>query len=471
MTNAFILLSLKELRFDYCWSEFLKVFSSNGAEMFTHERCFEDHRGVVELQFGEGNFVTLQTQLYSRYSRLNLEFVIVRRSLHSGDLQADFFILSLNQTRPQLYYKDGRASSFLLIVDSSNTSVNVSDVSVFSQYIVQVYLVDVNGDIYKSDSVVVQTDEGACKPQSTLTAKNGTLYSPNYPCSFHGLHYCRWTIEPQLGGSAVKAIWINFNSFEVNGDGPYCRSNNWLRVATGEDAQYNNDTLLCGYIEPFSLIVHGDQAELALQYTNTYRYSNGFSVWYLGLEDPLIDTVLSSWQLLVHNITSSSVSVEWEDFPFSVSITHFMVMFTEEKTNISVLFKVWSLYDRYYFVNKLLKPHRMYEFQLLAFTGGVKNVTYSTEIQTITTGAGAPSRAPTNVRVRNFQPNEILVLWDAVKPQYTNGQIQGYTVHYRDYYYYYYYYYYGDHAKNVTINDPNVFQMVLRGLNGGSSTK
>ncbi|XP_068760036.1 MAM and fibronectin type III domain-containing protein 2-like [Montipora capricornis] len=142
MTNAFILLSLKELRFDYCWSEFLKVFSSNGAEMFTHERCFEDHRGVVELQFGEGNFVTLQTQLYSRYSRLNLEFVIVRRSLHSalspstawnihgfntsqkslfvdwsnvpGDLQADFFILSLNQTRPQLYYKDGRASSFFL---------------------------------------------------------------------------------------------------------------------------------------------------------------------------------------------------------------------------------------------------------------------------------------------------------------------------------------------------------------------
>ena len=72
-----------------------------------------------------------------------------------------------------------------------------------------------------------------------------------------------------------------------------------------------------------------------------------------------------------------------------------MVMFTEEKTNISVLFKVWSLYDRYYFVNKLLKPHRMYEFQLLAFTGGVKNVTYSTEIQTITTGAGGEDRVAT----------------------------------------------------------------------------
>ena len=76
-----------------------------------------------------------------------------------GDLQADFFILSLNQTRPQLYYKDG-TTSFLRIADSSNTSINVPNLPVFSQYIVLVYLVDVNGDVYKSDTIVVQTDEG-----------------------------------------------------------------------------------------------------------------------------------------------------------------------------------------------------------------------------------------------------------------------------------------------------------------------
>ena len=75
-----------------------------------------------------------------------------------GDLQADFFILSLNQTRPQLYYKDG--SSFLRVVDSSNTSINVPGLPVFSQYIALVYLVDVIGDVYKSDTIVVQTDEG-----------------------------------------------------------------------------------------------------------------------------------------------------------------------------------------------------------------------------------------------------------------------------------------------------------------------
>jgi len=59
-------------------------------------------------------------------------------------------------------------------------------------------------------------------------------------------------------------------------------------VATGEDAQYDNDTLLCGYIEPFSLVVHDDQSELALQYTEAYSPSDGFSVWYLGLDEPLI---------------------------------------------------------------------------------------------------------------------------------------------------------------------------------------
>ena len=97
----------------------------------------------------------------------------------------------------------------------------------------------------------------------------------------------------------------------------------------------------------------------------------------------------------VLNITSSSARVEWTDFPLNVSITHFMVMFTEKNTNISVLFRVKSLYDRYYFVKELLKPHRMYEFQVIAFTGGVENVTYSTEIQTITTGEGGKERVAT----------------------------------------------------------------------------
>ena len=97
---------------------------------------------------------------------------------------------------------------------------------------------------------------------------------------------------------------------------------------------------------------------------------------------------LPSWNLSVHNISSSSAFVEWTDFPLNVTISQFMVMFTEENSNLSALLQVQSLYYRGYFLYKLLKPNRMYKFQVLAFTGGVENFTYSTEIKTITTGEG-----------------------------------------------------------------------------------
>jgi len=87
--------------------------------------------------------------------------LLVNWSSIPADLRADFFILSLTQTRPQSYYKDGlRTSSFLRIVDSSNTSINVQDLPAFSQFIILIYLVDVNGNVYKSDTIVVETDEG-----------------------------------------------------------------------------------------------------------------------------------------------------------------------------------------------------------------------------------------------------------------------------------------------------------------------
>ena len=97
---------------------------------------------------------------------------------------------------------------------------------------------------------------------------------------------------------------------------------------------------------------------------------------------------LSSWILSIGNITSSSVHVQWADFPLNVSISHFMVMFTEENKNISVLFQANSLHDRSFFVSKLLKPFRVYSFQVLAFTGSIENDTYSTEIKAGLTGEG-----------------------------------------------------------------------------------
>lgn len=75
--------------------EFLKVFSSSGTKIFTGVRCYGVLQDVLELQFGEGNFLTLQTQLFSRHSRLKLEFLVTRRSLHSGVLWEFLFFFFL----------------------------------------------------------------------------------------------------------------------------------------------------------------------------------------------------------------------------------------------------------------------------------------------------------------------------------------------------------------------------------------
>ena len=79
-----------------------------------------------------------------------------------GDLQTDFFIVAINQTRPYYHYDFSKepSPSSLRIISSSMTSINVSNLPVYSQHVIRVYLVDVNGDVYKSERTVVETDEG-----------------------------------------------------------------------------------------------------------------------------------------------------------------------------------------------------------------------------------------------------------------------------------------------------------------------
>ncbi|KAL9953601.1 hypothetical protein ACROYT_G041044 [Oculina patagonica] len=387
---------------------------------------------------------------YIKVDSINISISLIPEKYHNGILLG--YTISYDAQCSQ-------NSSGQVTVSASTTSYVLTGLLPGTQYYIRVAGFTSTGSGPNDGRYVYTT----CLGQTTLTGINGTLHSPNYPCYYGGLQYCRWTIEPQLSGNVVKAIWIEFNAFGLTGDAPNCRSEDWLGVETGENAHIDNDTLLCDYIGPFSLVVHGDQAKISFRTHNRYSNNRGFSAWYLGLRDPFIDIHLSSWHLSVHNITSSSARVEWADFPVNVFISHFMVMFTEENKNISFLFKVNSLSDRSYNVQKLLKPHRMYKFHVLAFTGSIDNETYSTEMQSVLTGEGAPSGAPTNVRARNFQLSYVLVLWDAVKPEDANGQIQGYTVYYREYRHYYY----SDHAESVNITDPNVFQLVLSGLDAG----
>ena len=73
----------------------------------------------------------------------------------------------------------------------------------------------------------------------------------------------------------------------------------------------------------------------------------------------------------------------------------------------------------------------------------------------------ALTAAPSNVRVKSLNEGKIIVLWDPVKKQLSNGRIQGYRVYYSQISYYWY------SETIINITDPNVRQTVLSGLNEG----
>ena len=78
------------------------------------------------------------------------------------DLVASFFIISLNQT-PRAVSQDGipnEPMNFLSIAaNSSQTFEVVRGLPAFSEFLASVYLVDINNDIYKSNTLIVETEE------------------------------------------------------------------------------------------------------------------------------------------------------------------------------------------------------------------------------------------------------------------------------------------------------------------------
>ena len=56
--------------------------------------------------------------------------------------------------------------------------------------------------------------------------------------------------------------------------------NTWLSVTAG---RYNNDTLLCGHMDFFDLIIPNDEAEIGF-YAREYNEGDAFRAWYKALE-------------------------------------------------------------------------------------------------------------------------------------------------------------------------------------------
>ena len=80
------------------------------------------------------------------------------------DLVASFFIISLNGT-PRASHQNELIKLLSIAANSSRTVKVVSGLPAFTSFVATVYLVDINNDIFKSNSTSVET-EGSGKSTS-----------------------------------------------------------------------------------------------------------------------------------------------------------------------------------------------------------------------------------------------------------------------------------------------------------------
>ncbi|XP_073248869.1 uncharacterized protein [Porites lutea] len=200
----------------------------------------------------------------------------------------------------------------------------------------------------------------------------------------------------------------------------------------------------------------GDAEHLILDISLEYRWSV-VNVKYsiVGQTLDSAETV-SSWNITVSGITSSSAKVYWPNLPLPQSVSYYLVRFKELSNNVSRLFKANS--NSYY--TNLLRDFTGYEVHVFAVTSSGENATYASNAVSIVTAEGVPSRAPTNVRVENHGLNEFLVRWDPLAIQYANGRLLGYNVYYKSIQYYY-------SDSVVRVNNTDIPRAILPNVRTG----
>lgn len=112
---------------------------------------------------------------------------------------------------------------------------------------------------------------------------------------------------------------------------------------------------------------------------------------------------ISSWNVSVYGITSSSAGVQWSKFPLPLAVSYFLVRYKESSNGVGTLFKVNQLLNAHY--TNLLKGFTSYEFQVFAVLKGNGNNTYSSEAVSIKTAEGGLYGFETFTLVSNVNSN------------------------------------------------------------------
>ena len=101
--------------------------------------------------------------------------------------------------------------------------------------------------------------------------------------------------------------------------------------------------------------------------------------------------MVPSWNITITSKTSSSLAIRWPNFPLNVPLQRFLVKYTEQNSNVSLVFQVSKWYTTHY-TGRILKGYELYEVKVIAVTANVGNGTYSTEAAFTRTDEGGKRR-------------------------------------------------------------------------------
>ena len=131
--------------------------------------CSEELIGDEAILFSLFEATNLSTSWTITGHTSGSSSVTITWSGFPNNLNATYFIISLNETMPQApsyvhdyHYNNYKPRVFLHMVNSNHSSSEVEGLSMFTEYSATVFLVDTAFDIYNSQTIRVQTGEG-CK--------------------------------------------------------------------------------------------------------------------------------------------------------------------------------------------------------------------------------------------------------------------------------------------------------------------
>ncbi|XP_078352104.1 MAM and LDL-receptor class A domain-containing protein 2-like [Oculina patagonica] len=181
--QAVAIVSIHQLYFGGSGGEYIKIFGGNGTEVFALQRdSVSFNKSLLHIAFGESRNITIQVSLVDRRSYVKITYGILKRRLNLASLLADWNVTVVNKTAKSIGIIWSNPSNLLSggirfyvvlarktnsssvstgeIVAENTTTSQITGLDEYTEYTVGVVAVNGNGIPFKSEDVLIMTDEG-----------------------------------------------------------------------------------------------------------------------------------------------------------------------------------------------------------------------------------------------------------------------------------------------------------------------